>query len=228
MKNESASPPRSIPRQRRSREIVESIVAAGQLILAEAGPDSLTTNRIAERAGVSIGSLYRYFPNKAAIVEAIYEAEALNEAAVAADREWVAGSTSLDETLARLVDWQIDRHRALLRLGGEYYRDHHREYSVGSRLGSRQVEGRIRGLLLRHADRVHVRDIDQAAYLVGRGVPAILRSTIDERPEKLDDPRFREEIVDMLVAYLTMHRLARPQASESKAIKASTEPEKDQ
>jgi AcrR family transcriptional regulator len=202
MNQEVAPNRRSTPRQRRSQEIVDSIVQAGQLVLLEAGPDALTTNRIAERAGVSIGSLYRYFPNKAAIVDAIYEAEAKLEAASALDREWGDTADSLEETLTRLVDWQFDRHRQLLEMGGDYYRDHHRDYSVGRRLGSREVEARIRAMLLRHRDVVHVRDLDHAAYLVGRGIPAMLRSTLDERPEKLNDPGFRLEVIDMLVRYL--------------------------
>jgi DNA-binding transcriptional regulator YbjK len=59
---------RRAPKQDRSREIVSAIVAAGRELLARDGPASLTTNRIAERAGVSIGSLYRYFADKDAIL----------------------------------------------------------------------------------------------------------------------------------------------------------------
>src|SRR5256885_17137254 len=60
--------PRRRPRQERSRETVEAIVEAAAQVFERHGYAAGTTNRIAERAGVSIGSLYQYFPNKDAIV----------------------------------------------------------------------------------------------------------------------------------------------------------------
>lgn len=62
---------RKEPKQARSRVTVEAIVEAGARILAEEGWAGFTTNRIAEVAGVSIGSLYQYFPDKLALVDAI-------------------------------------------------------------------------------------------------------------------------------------------------------------
>ncbi|MEM7219426.1 MAG: TetR/AcrR family transcriptional regulator [Pseudomonadota bacterium] len=63
------------PRQRRARQTVEAIVEAAARVLIERGPAGLTTNHIAERAGVSIGSLYQYFPNKGAILAALQKQE---------------------------------------------------------------------------------------------------------------------------------------------------------
>ena len=60
--------PRRSPRQERSRETVEAILEAAAQVFERHGYAAGTTNRIAERAGVSIGSLYQYFPNKGAIV----------------------------------------------------------------------------------------------------------------------------------------------------------------
>lgn len=54
--------------QKRSRATVDALVEATARILVKAGFDKASTNRIAEEAGVSIGSLYQYFPNKAAIL----------------------------------------------------------------------------------------------------------------------------------------------------------------
>ena len=58
---------RKTPRQARSNQLVEDILAAAARVLAEHGAHRFTTARVAERAGVSVGSLYQYFPNKAAI-----------------------------------------------------------------------------------------------------------------------------------------------------------------
>jgi AcrR family transcriptional regulator len=62
---------RKEPHQARARETVEAILEAGARILDRQGWGRFTTNAVADTAGVSIGSLYQYFPNKAALVEAI-------------------------------------------------------------------------------------------------------------------------------------------------------------
>lgn len=59
---------RKRPRQSRSEETVKAILEAAAQVLASEGATRFTTARVAERAGVSIGSLYQYFPNKAAIL----------------------------------------------------------------------------------------------------------------------------------------------------------------
>lgn len=61
------------PKQERSRKTYESFLLAAERLFLERGWDSLTTNAVAEAAGASIGSLYRYFPDKAAIVRALAE-----------------------------------------------------------------------------------------------------------------------------------------------------------
>lgn len=62
---------RKTPRQQRSRQMVESLIDATARVLAERGLDATTTNHIAEAAGVSVGSLYQYFPDKDALIEAL-------------------------------------------------------------------------------------------------------------------------------------------------------------
>ena len=59
---------RKQPRQARSSDLVAAVLEAAAQVLAEVGAERFTTARVAERAGVSIGSLYQYFPNKAAIL----------------------------------------------------------------------------------------------------------------------------------------------------------------
>ena len=68
MKKDSAAEPRKRPRQARSRETYAAILEATAHILEAEGLEAANTNAIAERAGVSVGSLYQYFPDKAAIL----------------------------------------------------------------------------------------------------------------------------------------------------------------
>lgn len=62
---------RKEPRQERSRATVDAVIHAAARILSDHGWAGFTTNRVAETAGVSIGSLYQYFPDKISIVEAV-------------------------------------------------------------------------------------------------------------------------------------------------------------
>jgi len=59
---------RKQPKQARSNQLVSAILEAAAQVLAAEGAQRFTTARVAERAGVSVGSLYQYFPNKAAIL----------------------------------------------------------------------------------------------------------------------------------------------------------------
>src|SRR6478609_1678626 len=63
--------PRRAPLQRRSADTVDVLLAATERVLAQHGYDGATTNRIAEAAGVSIGTLYHFFPSKEALIEAL-------------------------------------------------------------------------------------------------------------------------------------------------------------
>src|SRR3954447_22532978 len=62
---------RRVPRQARSRERLQRMLDAADALLAAEGAEALTTTRVAEAAGVSVGSLYQYLPDKEAIVEAL-------------------------------------------------------------------------------------------------------------------------------------------------------------
>lgn len=64
--------PRKQPTQTRSRERVQKILSATRVLLEEQGLAAVTTPRIAEKAGIPVGSVYQYFPNKKAIFVALY------------------------------------------------------------------------------------------------------------------------------------------------------------
>lgn len=104
--------PRKTARQERATKTVEAILEAAARILEAAGFDGYTTNAIAHRAGVSIGSLYQYFPNKDAITLALIAGQSatllheLQEAARVADWRY-----ALDEMIAAAVRHQMRRPR---------------------------------------------------------------------------------------------------------------------
>jgi AcrR family transcriptional regulator len=68
--------PRKSPRQSRSLRMKEDLLEAAARVLERLGAEHFTTNHVAEAAGASVGSLYQYFPNKAALLVALHEREA--------------------------------------------------------------------------------------------------------------------------------------------------------
>lgn len=67
--------PRKTPRQSRSEQTIAVILEAATRVLERDGAAAFNTNRVAERAGISVGSLYQYYPNKAALLFALQERE---------------------------------------------------------------------------------------------------------------------------------------------------------
>src|SRR5689334_9527401 len=73
MQHQTRISPRKRPRQARSKATVDTILDATTRVLVKQGFDRLSTNAVAVTAGVSIGSLYQYFPNKEALVLALID-----------------------------------------------------------------------------------------------------------------------------------------------------------
>lgn len=67
--------PRKLPQQSRAQQTVATILEAAALVLETKGADGLNTNLVAQRAGVSVGTLYQYFPNKDALIVALSKRE---------------------------------------------------------------------------------------------------------------------------------------------------------
>ncbi|MGO1073278.1 TetR/AcrR family transcriptional regulator [Lysobacter sp. CA199] len=112
----NALKPRKSPRQSRAAETVAAIVEAAARILERGGLPAYNTNAVAERAGVSIGSLYQYFPNKDALTAALIDRET---ATLLADIASARAQASYAEGIACLVRGAIahqSRRPALARL----------------------------------------------------------------------------------------------------------------
>src|ERR1700754_4129621 len=94
-------PQRRQPKQARSQATWAAILEAASQILERRGPSGFNTNDVAERAGVSIGTLYQYFPDKHAILLAVAEREAGRVDAFPPERQ-KALLRALIETIERL------------------------------------------------------------------------------------------------------------------------------
>ncbi len=105
--------PRKTPIQTRSAVTVDVISEATIQVLLSVGPDQLTTTRVAERAGVSVGTLYQYFPNKHSLLFSVLQ-QHLNHVADAVERACRQNhgervSTMVDAVVQAFLDAKMER-----------------------------------------------------------------------------------------------------------------------
>jgi len=199
--------PRKQPQQERSRALVETILAAATRVLVTDGYEGATTNRIAEAAGISVGSLYQYFPNKEAIVGQLLEqhAEAMWE--VFASYMAAYGDRPLAETVPGVIDALMTAHRVAPRL-------HRVLQEQVPRIGrlSKQREMNRRAacaaaqFLAAHRHETDVADIETTAFVLVEAVEALIHASLDDH--ELDADRVRTEAIRLATRYLGLQSRA--------------------
>ncbi|WP_327140187.1 TetR/AcrR family transcriptional regulator [Nocardia sp. NBC_01327] len=198
----SPAAPRKSPQQQRSRAMVERIVDAGQRVLIGHGYDGASTNRIAEAAGISPGSLYQYFPNKDAVVAAVIE-RYTTEVADRVRARVVANMTrnpelAVPETISELLD-ALGTHRELLRAVVEQTP---RLSSGATVFAFEQQIGELARLGLSMRSRTMPADVDfdAAAWMLVRAVEHLtIRYLLDDPPIPRD--RFLADITRLVLNY---------------------------
>ncbi|MEO9078123.1 MAG: TetR/AcrR family transcriptional regulator [Rhodanobacter sp.] len=171
--------PRKRPKQKRSIETVKAIVEAAARILEDKGHAGYSTNAVAERAGVSVGSLYQYFPSKEALIAALLtrETSLLIEDAEKAT-ECASGSAALSDFIAACVSHQFRRPRLARLLDLE-------EASQPLDAGTRDVSAHIHVIVHRIIDRLDLpRQSD--SHLAARDVVAIVKGMVDGEGQYID------------------------------------------
>lgn len=200
---------RRTPRQERSHFTVDAILTAAKTLVIRHGVAGFTTNGVARLAGVSIGSLYQYFPSKRALLtelrrqhqqhgERIFRAEAqalMDQPVQVATRRFV-------ELMVAVHRAEPELHRAL-ELDGR---------NPGYGDWERQAIQLIRLYYERHRHELAVTDLDLAAFLVSVATEAITHGAVVERPELLRDDKFVDGIVRLILGYLTADVSEQPPA----------------
>jgi AcrR family transcriptional regulator len=102
--------PRKKASQDRSRALVDTLIEATARILVKEGFDKASTNRIAAKAGVSVGSLYQYFPSKEALVAAVMAKHRQDLLGIARDTLKEAATLPLEPAVRKLVGVAIKAH----------------------------------------------------------------------------------------------------------------------
>jgi AcrR family transcriptional regulator len=198
--------PRKFASQERSRATVDALVEATARILVREGFDKASTNRIAEVAGVSVGSLYQYFPSKEALVAAVIErhqqeimqtvrgelAEALALPVAKAVRKLVAVAVAahrVDPRLHRVLAEQIPRVGPLEKL--ETF--------------NRENYTLFRTYLERHRDELRVDDLELASFVCVTSIEALTHNAVLHYSRMLSDETletFIDESARLVTGYL--------------------------
>jgi AcrR family transcriptional regulator len=189
------------PKQRRAFLTVEAVLDAVARILTREGVAAVTTNRIAEVAGVSIGSVYQYFPDKRAIFIALHTRHVENIARLVETTVALEASAPLETMVRRLIDALVVAHQKDAELHQVLWSEvpHRAE-------GAREIEARQRGawrlaLASRPNEMKPKRDVDRMAFFLADMVLTLVHSVM-ARPRAISLALAKEEAVRAVVAFI--------------------------
>lgn len=203
MAERSRTVPRKKPRQERSRATVDAILEATAHILVAHGFEDTTTRQVAERAGVSIGSLYQYFPSKEALITALVERQIQRVLEICTEALQAHPHRSTREVVRGVA-------LGLMKAYGVNPRLHQVLISEGLKLGmlerlqsfEQRIETVVRGFLLHYGGELRPRRVELATFIITRAIRGIIWSAAIERPELFEDPELAEELGELMLGYL--------------------------
>lgn len=197
--------PRKAPRQERALFTVEAILRATAHIFRTQGPEAASTNRIAQVAGVSIGSLYQYFPSRDAVVAALLEQHVLQFEALLARALERLGEATLEQVVRLYIHSMLEAHAVDPKL--------HSALTVeGLRVGGFALVSKLNAstfaLVERYleANRALTRKLDaeQAAFILVTAVEAVAHWATLGATERLKSRSFEEELCQLVLRYLAL------------------------
>ena len=198
--------PRKHASQERSRVTVDALVEATARLLVREGFDKASTNRIAQEAGVSVGSLYQYYPGKEALVAAVIDRH--NRQLMQVVRAALAGVAALplEKAMRKLVAVANDAHRIepkLHRVLAEQIPRTGRLEKVAA--FNREYFVLFRDFLESHKDELRAVDLELAAFVCVTSIEALTHTAVLHRSEILSDEMagtLVDEATWLLVGYL--------------------------
>lgn len=208
MPDQSPFKPRKAPTQARSRATFDAILEAAAQLLDQLGYARTTTNRIAERAGVSIGSVYEYFPGKDAIFATLkdqLDRETFEFVMLQlADVRNVEPTALLTAVLHARIEAATKRPRLEALLRHEIPQAVFRDQADAS---MERFSEAWRQFLAARPDAIRIRNVEAGLLLGPRVVELTVTHFADTDPERLKDPAIVQEITDMMTHWILKHPL---------------------
>jgi AcrR family transcriptional regulator len=196
------------PRQPRSKQMVERIIAAGHEVLLERGYEATTTNHIAAAAEISPGSLYRYFPDKNAIVDRVIDRYAA-ELSARMSRAFLSALGSRSREAVRMTATALldacEENPGLLRVLIEQVP---RSNDSARATFAHRMDDMMAAAILSYPGRDPARPVDVISWILVRTVEHVTISYVLERP-----PLDRATVIDELTELITGYLNHRPRAS---------------
>lgn len=194
---------RKLPKQARAQATVEAILTATAEVLVEVGYDRATTNAIARRAGVSIGSLYQYYPNKESLVTALCERHMTETMGLLVGEIAALRSQPLEQAVHALVVTLLRMHAMAPRLHRVFIEQMPR-ISGFERIAEvdRIIIRLICGELAGREERLRPRNLELAVFILVHSVQAITHAAVLDRPDALVDAELADETTALVLRYL--------------------------
>jgi AcrR family transcriptional regulator len=213
-----AAPSRRVPIQARAHVTVDAVIAATAQILLKEGYDACTTNHVARVAGVSIGSLYQYFPDKEALIIAVMEQHLTRMREFLEARLAQMGDVPLPQAIPEMMRAMLDVHRIQPRLHrvlieqvpriGELKRLHE--------LNS-EFAPAVTAWLEAHESEISVDSVSVAVFVLIAAVEGVLGRALVHRPGWLEAGVLEKNISRLALAYLAPEKVEGRGGPSSKA-----------
>ena len=227
MAHKPATKPRKHASQARSRATVDALIEATARILVKEGFDKASTNRIAEVAGVSVGSLYQYYPGKEALVVAVIERHNRELMQVVRGALAEVAAQPIEQAVRRLVAAAIDAHRVdprLHRVLAEQLPRTGRLENVET--FNREAYALFKAYLESRRDELRIVDVGLAAFVCVTSIEALTHTAVLHRADMLGDEAVGtlvDEATRLVVGYLQVGagRAVSPRIPDRKTRRAA-------
>jgi AcrR family transcriptional regulator len=201
-----ATKPRKRASQDRSRAMVDALIEATARILVREGFDKASTNRIAAVAGVSVGSLYQYYPSKEALVAAVIVRHNQEIMRIVRGALAEVASQPIEKAVRRLVAVAVEAHRIDPRL----HRVLAEQIPRIGRLAEVEVFNRenfalFRAFLEAHRDELRLKDLEIATFVCVTSIEALTHNAVLHHSDMLGDEAVEtlvDEATRLVVGYL--------------------------
>ncbi|MEW6776451.1 MAG: TetR/AcrR family transcriptional regulator [Bdellovibrionota bacterium] len=196
--------PRKKPLQRRSQEMVDVILEAATRVFIEEGYEGASTNKIARRAGVSVGSLYQYFPNKEAITAALFDQLSVKAIRLVQERLGKLAHAPLPQAISEAVGILAELYRSspeLIEMTFERLSELERTRQLQA-LRERSAAVLLAYLQTRQNE-LRPGDLPHMSWVVSSAVEALVFRVMQETPTHLSQKKLLSEISELIGRYLT-------------------------